>query len=153
MFFIFSWESHIYHVSRNLLSWFFRWCNSIVYGDSSSKHNNNLVFHCFCRGTRNWTEWEDGLHLSIQSPTVNIFNYRVSQNKGLFYNTVLQFSFAFFTLFFFIFVIFFYLKRGIGAMMLIFCWNFRFVYLFVICWWYIRFSFAKLPALQLDFFQ
>ena len=38
------------------------------------------------------------------------------------------------------FVIFFCSERGIVSMMLIFCWNFSMIYLFVICQWYIRFA-------------
>ena len=99
------------------------------------------MFHCLCCGTRNWTDWDDGLHPSIQSPTVNIFDYRISQNKGLFSSTVLQFWFLFLMIFSFCtFVIFFCSERGIVSMMLIFCWNFSMIYLFVICQWYIRFA-------------
>ena len=51
---------------------------------------HSVMFHRFCCGNRIWTDWDYWLHPSIQYPTVNIFNYRNSENEGLFYNTALQ---------------------------------------------------------------
>ena len=68
--------------------------------------------------------------LTIESPKIRVFF------TTLFFNFVFSFSSFSFS----ILVIFFSYKRGIGSMMLIFCWNFRLAYLFLICWWYIRFA-------------
>ena len=52
-----------------------------------------MIFHCLFCDTRNWTDWDDGLHPSIQSSTVNIFNYESPRIKVFF--TALFFNFGF----------------------------------------------------------
>ena len=57
------------------------------------------MFHYLCCGTRTWTDWDDGLHPSIQSPTVNFVVIESPRIKVFFTALFFNFGFSFLSYF------------------------------------------------------